>query len=241
MRVLICIDDTDDLDSPGTGHLAQRLCGILEQELLARCSYITRHQLFVHPDIPYTSHNSAMCFEAEAVASLEELAAVSAQFLRTVAPPAADPGLCIVDLGQLRYAAPLIEFGHRAKCQVLDKDAAYQLARCLDFHLSEHGGTGQGVIGALAGAGLRLDGNDGRLRGSLDLGDANEVAVDALLRHPYVDAVRTVQDESVPHDALVRLGDKVKTVRRGGRAVLLARREDDGTWHCLSKDELRAY
>ena len=55
-----------------------------------------------------------------------------------------------------------IDFGYRAKQVVLTKSNAYKLAKKLDIHLSEHGGSGQGVIGALAGVALRLTANDGR-------------------------------------------------------------------------------
>ena len=240
MHILICIDDTDDLDSPGTGRLAADLCAILEQRRLARCRYITRHQLFVHPDIPYTSHNAAMCFEADAAASVADIVPVCAQFLSTVPPPASDPGLCIVEPARLASAAPLIEFGYRAKREVLNKDTAYAFAREHAIHLSEHGGTGGGVIGALAGAGLRLAGNDGRLRGGLDFGGADELSVDALLRHADVDAVQGAAGEAPPADALIRLEGKVKTVRRDGRAVLLVAREAGG-WRCLTKSELKTY
>ena len=65
MKVLIAIDDTDNLETPGTGHLASDLIDLLEKEGLGKGSPITRHQLYVHEDIPYTSHNSSMCFEAE--------------------------------------------------------------------------------------------------------------------------------------------------------------------------------
>ena len=65
MKVFICIDDTDNLESIGTGHLAARLAADLEEKNWGKSSFITRHQLFVHPDVPYTSHNSAMCFEAD--------------------------------------------------------------------------------------------------------------------------------------------------------------------------------
>ncbi len=240
MRVLLCIDDTDDLESPGTGQLADRLRSILETKGLARCSYVTRHQLFVHPAIPYTSHNSAMCFEADATASRDDLVLACAQFLRAVAPPAADPGLCVVDVDLLRDPASLACFGRRAKREVLDKQMAYRLAHALGVHLSEHGGTGQGVIGALAGAGLRLDGNDGRLRGALELG-AEALSVARLLQHPHVEAVCTARGEALPPDAQVRLVGKVKTVRRGGKAVLLAAREGTGGWRNCSKEELEGY
>lgn len=53
-------------------------------------------------------------------------------------------------------AADLVDFGRRAKNEVLTKDLAYDLAVKLGVPLSEHGGTGDGVIGAVAGSGLRL-------------------------------------------------------------------------------------
>ena len=54
--LLICIDDTDSLDSPGTGQVLEELLACLAEEGLGLGSFITRHQLLIHPDIPYTSH-----------------------------------------------------------------------------------------------------------------------------------------------------------------------------------------
>ena len=65
MTTLITLDDTDHKGTPGTGHLAEALRKELESLYGATTSRITRHQLFVHADIPYTSHNSAMCFAAD--------------------------------------------------------------------------------------------------------------------------------------------------------------------------------
>ena len=64
MKILISIDDTDNLESCGTGELATQISQTIAEQGWGTCSYITRHQLLVHPDVPYTSHNSAMCFEA---------------------------------------------------------------------------------------------------------------------------------------------------------------------------------
>lgn len=69
MRALICIDDTDNIDiKRGTGQLASLLAEEIEQKGWAKCEAVTRHQLFVHPDVPYTSHNSSMCFAADPAA-----------------------------------------------------------------------------------------------------------------------------------------------------------------------------
>lgn len=62
MKVYICVDDTDDLSkSTSTGKIADL---IAEQVAALGCRAekgVTRHQLLLHEDIAYTSHNSAMC------------------------------------------------------------------------------------------------------------------------------------------------------------------------------------
>ena len=63
---LIGIDDTDNLESRGTGHRVRWLGDLLAREDLADIKGITRHQLLVDPRIPYTSHNSSTCMQISA-------------------------------------------------------------------------------------------------------------------------------------------------------------------------------
>jgi hypothetical protein len=223
MRILISIDDTDNLESPGTGALASQIADDLESNGWGTSSFVTRHQLLVHPDIPYTSHNSSMCFSAEiGEEHLDRVIAYAATFLERESAPGSDPGLCVVVLDRLRESGELIRFGQSAKESVLTKESAYERAQQLGLHLSEHGGTGQGVIGALAGAGLRLGGNDGRLKGQLYFGAPGEIiSVAALTGHGTVDEVRPLDGSTIADLDMVRLGDKVKTVLLGGLSVLL--------------------
>jgi len=247
MRILVCIDDTDNLESRGTGELASLLAEHLEVSGWGKASYVTRHQLLVHPDIPYTSHNSAMAFFAEISANfLPEFMTYAADFLTHESAEGSDPGLCIVEMGRLKSGSGLISFGVQCKQQVLTKAEAYAKARDLDIHLSEHGGTGQGVIGALAGAGLRLGGNDGRLKGQLRFdGKDSALSVAQLLAHPHVDAVRTEGGYHLLPIESVRLHDKVKSVLRGGESVLLVEPDTRGVaencWKNLSRQQLKSY
>ena len=59
MRLLVCIDDTDTIDSElGTGRQSRRLATLLVEELPSLSLYgCVRQQLLVHPDVPYTTHN----------------------------------------------------------------------------------------------------------------------------------------------------------------------------------------
>ena len=246
MDILISIDDTDNADTPGTGHLAARVAQLIAARGWGRASYITRHQLYVHPDIPYTSHNSAMCFAAAIDSGgYATLIAEAASLIVEYSAPGSDPGLCVVARAALTDGAALVDFGRRAKQAVLRKDDAYALARRLDVHLSEHGGSGQGVIGALAGAGLRLCGDDGRVRGGqLPPPGKTRLSVAALRELPEIDAVHTRDGVALPDDSEIVLGEKIKTVMIGGLSTLLVTAQDaDGTtfWRACDKQELRAY
>jgi hypothetical protein len=247
MRILISIDDTDNLESPGTGALASRIAADLENNGWGRSSFVTRHQLLVHPDIPYTSHNSSMCFTAEiATDCLEQVISHSAGFLARESAAGSDPGLCVAVIDLLQESDELIRYGRAAKASVLTKESAYELARRTGVHLSEHGGTGQGVIGALAGAGLRLSGNDGRLKGHLNIAFAGGVvSVAALRAHDDIDEVRALDGESVADQDMVRPGEKVKTVLLDGKAILLVVPADgaagEARWQTCSRQQLKKH
>ena len=168
MNVFICIDDTDNYESIGTGQLLEEMMAKAGEKGLCTCGFTVRYQLFLHDDIPYTSHNSSMCCTAE-TAAREALTAFCEAYLAKNAAPGSDPGLCVLtDSDSLDYA-PLIAFGKRAQNEIVTKEEAYAAAAAFgkDAHLSEHGGTGLGVIGALAGAALRAGKCEGRIKGKL--------------------------------------------------------------------------
>ncbi|MGO9555772.1 MAG: hypothetical protein ACLP2U_12175 [Syntrophobacteraceae bacterium] len=247
MIILVCIDDTDNLESRGTGKLASLLAADLERNCWGKSSFITRHQLFVHPDVPYTSHNSSMCFSAELdYPNVDRFIAHSSEFLEKESAQGADPGLCVVVVDKLVSPEPIIDFGLRAKREVLAKRDAYDLACRHEIYLSEHGGTGDGVIGALAGVGLRLSGNDGRLRGKLEIGCENSaVSVRIIRSHPHAPTVRSLCGKTLEDHELVKLGDKVKAVFLDGKPVLLvsavAPAVDGARWRTCSKQDLMSY
>lgn len=247
MHILVSIDDTDNLESRGTGELASLIAEDIESNGWGTSSFVTRHQLLVHPDIPYTSHNSAMCFRADIENdALDRVIGYASDFLARESAEGSDPGLCVAVVDRLSAPDRLISFGKQAKQSVLTKDLAYELARHEGIHLSEHGGTGQGVIGALAGAGLRLGGNDGRMKGGLKVPANNGIiSVAELLCTPEVDQVRCVTGEIVGADDLVRIAEKAKTVLLDGLSVLLVSadttRKDGVAWQNVHRQQLKKY
>jgi hypothetical protein len=224
MNYMVCIDDTDMPGTRGTGWLVEDLCRILAAEKLAVTTAISRHQLYVHNDIPYTSHNSAMGFEITLVqGTIDPVMALFREFLETRTEKGSDPGLCVAQISDSLDVDSLVAFGKAAKNQVLSKTDAYVLAGKTGVHLSEHGGTGQGVVGALAGIGLRLSGNDGRYRGWYHLGRPGDiVSVQTLCEYAFVDALITCDGHDLPLDTHVMVGsEKTKTVRMGHRQVIV--------------------
>lgn len=248
MNIFLSIDDTDNLDSPGSGQLADILAGELQQEgLISKYSNISRHQLFIHEAIPYTSHNSSMCFSATTKNNrLDDVIEFAKQFLKKASAPESDPGLCIAVDNDLLDRAALAAFGASAKQTIHSKQEAYSLAKMTGVHLSEHGGTGDGIIGALAGTGLRLRGNDGRFRGWLNLGERGQITSPKLLcNHPFVDAVVNDDGQPLAEDIPVFLADsKIKTILKDHRQVIpvTANTDDCGAiWTTLTKAEVKRF
>lgn len=245
MEIYLSIDDTDNLESCGTGELASQIAATIQQQGWGECSYITRHQLFIHPDIPYTSHNSSMCFQALIEDhALGEVIDYASDFLARESATGSDPGLCVALPEKLCCVPELVDFGQRAKKVVLTKAQAYELALRSGVHLSQHGGTGQGVIGALAGIGLRMAGQDGRLKGKIAFDtDPVDDGIDVVrvLQHKWVSSVQTEQGEVLCPDARIRLIDKVKIVQVEGQPVLLVQRNEQGFWQNLSRQQLKVY
>lgn len=232
-ELVVAIDDTDTEDEGATGKLAELIAKEMAKK--AAVSRITRHQLFVHESIPYTSHNSAMAFTVSG-ADIEEIFDIASSILEEKSSCGSDPGLCIIGTIDEREKRKIIEFGRRAKVSVVQKDEALRMAQKVS--LTAHGGSGDGVIGALAGAGLRLSNNDGRFRGWLDIAEG-EAKVKDLLRIKGIDEVRSPHG-SLCGNEIVKIERKVKTVLLNNRSVLLVRMEDN-VWRNLTREELKKY
>lgn len=140
---LIGIDDTDNLESRGTGHRVRQLAEWLNENELCVPKGITRHQLLVHPQIPYTSHNSSACLSVE-TDHADDLWEVSREFLIREAAIGSDVGLCLAEweaiIEDVRF------FGCRAKSEVLSLLAAQRTASRSGVRWEGLTGTGEGYI-----------------------------------------------------------------------------------------------
>ncbi len=229
MRVFVGFDDTDANDSEyGTGKVARWFQPMLPEG--CRCQGVVRQQLLVCDDIPYTSHNSAACMVLE-VAAPDLLASLVEQAVRHIEAHAADgsdPGLCVVAEDHPALA-DLMAFGRRCTHAVASQAEALHQAD--GAHLSGHGGTHDGIIGAAAAVGLTASGWSGRYIEFGNLRGAPEVMTVADIQRQNIEVVAEDRDAQIPAP-----GDRVLTHRWlrprliGHRPVLLVQPKGDGVW-----------
>jgi hypothetical protein len=212
--IFIGIDDTDNLESRGTGHVAREVASNLAADFAVLG--VLRHQLLVDPRIRYTSHNSSksVVLDGDDTVDLAALCARVRQMMLADFQPGSDPGLCVART----VPASVVEFGQRAKREVLTQAEARGLAAAHGILLSGVGGDEGGVIGALAAVGLAASGEDGRY---VMIGNSRELKgpqpIPAVLA-TGITQVRTMAGQPVT-EGLVQ-SDKMRPARRGGCAVL---------------------
>ncbi|GAC1373485.1 MAG: hypothetical protein NVSMB32_17040 [Actinomycetota bacterium] len=226
-NLLIGIDDTDNDRSRGTSALARRLLGAFDESRMGGPLGATRHQLLVDPRISATSNNISVCLALKASHKLDvqEFLDFVIPFVESEAAPGSNPGLALAREESWKdadIASSLVAFGKRAKSEMLDADSAMGLAADLGVHLSGHGGTNAGVIGALAALGLFISGSDGRFVWMPGIRELQGRVTYRQLRFVAPIDAAVGPDGSEPADEdMIDLGDWVRPVLMGGVSVLL--------------------
>ncbi len=168
------------------------LAAHLEALGLGESQGVTRHQLLVHPSVPYTTHNSALCLALDVAPDIDTIEGTCHEYLLARAVEGADPALCVAES---RSVTPEVsEFGRRAQVSVLAVEDASGAAVGAGVALRSIAGGPEGVIGALAAVGLRACGDDGRFVDLFGIRDIQGVvSVERLLRETAVAAVSDVE------------------------------------------------
>ena len=228
--ILIGLDDTDVLESRGTGHLAREIAAMLSASytLLG----VTRHQLLRDPRVPCTKNNScsAILLDGSREPDPEELFLHVKKRMLAHFQPGSDPGLCVATVPM---AAGIVDFGRRAQRELVTQGKARALAQENGVLLLGLGGDEGGVIGALAAVGLAATGDDGRY---VLVGRSRELTglqpVSALLA-AGIAAVRTADGQPVT-EGLVQT-DRLRPARRGGQPVAVVEQAAEH-WQPLKLD-----
>jgi len=240
MKILIGVDDTDNLESRATGHCIRQMAKAIDESGLAQAEGITRHQLLVSPEIPYTSHNSSACLVAECEGSkVQSLWDFCSDFLQRESASGSDAGLCLAAWDTVHKEVRA--FAQRAKREVLTQTELEVVAGRANLRLAGLTGTGIGMIGALAAVGLRVSGNDGRflwLPGLRELNDS-VYTVEQLQGLAHIDAVSTVEGIMLSLEQHVNVGNWVRPILRDGKAILLVKENKD-EWRILDKENIKS-
>jgi len=222
-RIYVGIDDTDNLETRGTGFQARQLIERLERAQLATGVGVTRHQLLFDDRVPYTSHNSSACLAMDRQVGVgnDEIWAFCRAFLLEIAADGSDVGLSLATWDQAKQVS---WFGQKAKVDLVQQQEARDAAADAFIPLEGLTGDFQGIIGALSAVGLHVDGNDGRYIWPREIRDVSEQthSVSELLNTKGVDKITLADGSAITNpEAVVEVGDWPRTVRIDHYAVLL--------------------
>lgn len=188
---------------------------------------VTRHQLLVHPSVPYTSHNSALCLALETGAPLEKIADACVDGLDGQWAPGSDPGLCVASVESVPGA--VVDFGRSAQRSVVEHADAESIALAAGVWLRSLAGSRCGVIGALAAVGLRASGNDGRFVGLAGIRDIDGVVrAGELLERSAISRVVEANGEAIGDHELIDSGGWIRPSVIDHHPVLVVGPASDG-------------
>ncbi len=231
--IYVGIDDTDELDAPGTNQLARLM--VLELANYARGRIILRHQLLEDQRVPCTKKNgcASIAFEPQVSFSLDSFINMLRRIVLSWAHEVSDPGLCVAEIVPPAVSA----WGLRCKAELVSQSEARQLAAQHAIYLEGLGGTEDGVIGALAAIGLMATKNDGRVvyygsngedwynvTGCLDTADIRSRGVDEILELDTGHSVTT---------GIVDIGKRLRPNFRQGKIVLYVARSEASHWEAV--------
>lgn len=234
MRVYIGFDDTDVLNaSTGTGKLARCYEALIPKE----CSVwgVVRQQLLVDAAIPYTSHNSSACVVVDCpdASYLEPLRKAAITHIETMSLPGSDPGLCLAAGGDPSLPA-LLSFGPLCTSRIVSQRDAIRAAG--GAHLSGHGGTNDGIIGAAAAVGLTASGWSGRFIEYSGLRDFPRHASISALGQKGIRVVSLDRDAMMPRpEDVVDTKGWLRPRLWGNAAVLPVKPAGAGRWESLGE------
>jgi len=226
MRVFVSVDDTDSKESRGTGYRSRQMGSELMLAGFGKVLGISRHQLYVHELISYTSQNSSNCLEIE-TKDIEKLWDFCRSFMLREAITGSNVGLCLVEAGDV--PSEIEEWGSRAKHEILTQKEAREIADRHGIKLEGLSGTFDGIIGALAAIGLRNFGNDGRFiwQPGKQLRDlVGSISVEQLLKGTQIDAVMTRDGKILDQDLMIDLTDWVRAVLINNKTYLIAEKNN---------------
>ncbi|MFC2111666.1 hypothetical protein ACFLTA_00210 [Bacteroidota bacterium] len=232
MRYYVAFDDTDTLDcGRGTGKLARWFTEKLPEECVTWG--VVRQQLLNSPDIPKTSHNSSLCCVIDAPNEnfrqffIDE----GSRHIKSFFVEGSDPGFCVASESDTGVN-DLIEFGIKCCRYKVTQEEALVAARSI--HLSGHGGTNDGIIGAAAAVGLTMYGESGRLVSYRDIRELPQFVTAGELRQREIFPVSANRHaEYIPDNQKINTHNSLRPHLSGNRLVIPVMASGPETWQII--------
>jgi|GEM_PF-1063181 len=224
IKIFVAIDDSRQLDGAKAGQTASILTKFIEENGWGKCAIPSRHRLYSHPDTACIKHNTARSFSADIGEQyLQNFIDHACKLIKTTGAPNSNAGLAVAVPELMENKDDLIDYAYRTKEEIVSKTEALEFSKKPGIYLFELSGSGQGIIGALAAAGLRITGNDGQFRGKLHIGTGEDyiATVKEIVNESYVEQVKNMDFNNVGDDECVRMGEKVKIVLLDNKYTLM--------------------
>lgn len=225
-RFVIGIDDTDVPDGPGTSSLVRRLAEKVEVDGFGTSLGVTRHELLDSEKIPHTDRNLCYALAIDTGQDVLDVEDFVVDFVRAEASRDASPGMAL--LSRHSDMPHALAFGRRAQQEVLKLAEAERYASESNVLVRGLGGSRAGMIGALAAAGLRGGGKDGRytdLRGIRAIAGrvtAGQIRAGSDLQH-----ILNEDGEELDRDDPIDTFDWIRPRVEEGQPVLRVRRSPE--------------
>ncbi|MSP22145.1 MAG: hypothetical protein EXR66_03895 [Dehalococcoidia bacterium] len=242
-RFVVGVDDTDTKGpsgerSGGTGALVRALAAKYVAEGLGESHGVTRHQLFDSPKIVSTGDNCCYAVELQSDQSVNDIEDWLVRYVRANAERRADPGVAI--LSRHSDMPHVLAFGRRTQNELMKLEFAQTFSAEANVRLRAIGGKRLGSIGALAAAGLRAGGGDGRYVDLSGLRNLKGRMTAGQMRTACPALTRIIDDgtgEPMDRDDLIDTGDWVRPRLFEGGPYVLARRSETERrlWHLVDR------
>lgn len=236
-QFIIGIDDTDGPGCEGTGALVRALAAHIEEAGWGQSLGVTRHELIDSSKLTATTGNFAYALAIQTERSILDVEDDVVDFVRDHASSAADPGIAL--LSRHSDVPHLLAFGRRAQTELMRLDWAQTFANESNASLRSLGSKRAGSVGALAAAGLRAGGQEGRF---IDLPGLREITgritAGQIRERTGVETVIDEDGEPLDRDDPVETYDWLRPRLEGGKPVIHTRRsttEDRHVWFVVDR------
>jgi len=221
------IDDTGEPDGQGTSQLVRAWSDAVESEGFGQSLGVTRHQLWPSPKVPSTGKNRSLAIVIETERTVLDVEDHIVDFVRTNAAHKANAAIAV--LSRHSDMPHALAFGRRSQQELMKLADAERYAAEANVLLRSLGGNRNGMIGALAAAGLRAGGKDGlfiqlagirQIEGRVTAGQIRErTALESIIDEDT--------GEELDRDDMIETFNWVRPRMTEDKPVLLTRRSPD--------------